>query len=153
MKDKMFVSIVIVLLIVLGIIATVLMLTHEEEEMPPPTAPPLCGMKVVTMTEVHMGLPTINPRPRPTDLKVVLKRNNTHSGYYEFQTDNDGPLAFESGDDVGTIHYADLADNQWVNLCDELRFTELYPDSDYEVFVFWAHTGDVITRRTFSTPP
>ena len=153
MKDRMFVSIVIVLSVLAGLITTVLVLTYEEEDLPPPKPPPWCPLRVVSSTEVHIGLPHILPRPRPTDLKVILIRNESHSGYYEFQTDDDGPLSLERGIDTGTVHYVDLVDNQLVNECDELRLTELNPDSNYELCLFWAHTGDEIWRKVFSTPP
>ena len=148
----MFVSIVIVLLIVLGMLATVLMLTHEEEDMPPPTGGPP-GKRIINSTSVAIELGRINPIPRPTDLRITLERNGTHSGQYDFQSDDDGPLVHVNGDVVGTIHYGDLADNQRVNVGDVLKIRELRPGSNYKLILSWSSTGDVIMTTSFSTPP
>lgn len=89
---------------------------------------------------------------KPTDLKVILELNDTQSGVYRFQSNDDDVLIFESGTDVATIHYVDLADNQQVNTGDVLKITDLYPDSDYVLKLIWSPTNDVVDTWKFSTP-
>jgi hypothetical protein len=108
--------------------------------------------RVLGPTSVEICFGRLNPEPKPTDLGIVLVRNGTDEGWYRFQGDDDGPLVLAGGVTVGTIVYADSEDNERVNRGDKLDITDLYPESDYKAILVWAPTGDVITRKTFSTP-
>ncbi len=152
MKERMFVSIAVALSIILGLITTVLVLTHEEEEERFNLGPG-CTRSVLSRTAVNIDFGYIDQSPRPTNLTITLERNDTHSGQYEFVSDEDGPLALVNGENMGTIHYVDLADNEKVNVGDMLKLTGLYPDSYYELVLSYASTGDVIMTCSFSTPP
>lgn len=149
-KDRMFVSIVVVLSILAGIVTTVLVLTHEEEE---PLVVDDPFLPLVGNTTAIYDFGRMNPTPKPTELKAVLELNGTDHGVYRFQSDDDDSLVFDSGTDICSMEYADLADNQRVNVGDVLRMTELYPDSQYVLRLIWAPTGDVIETWTFSTLP
>ncbi len=111
------------------------------------------GQKIVlSSTEVHVEFGKVSSDPRPTQLKIILIRNMTVEGTYVFTSDFDGPLALSSGTNVGTLTYADLADNERINTGDKLMITNLWPGSDYIIRMIWAPTGDQITSTTFSTP-
>ncbi|MCK5291669.1 MAG: type IV pilin N-terminal domain-containing protein [Thermoplasmata archaeon] len=93
----------------------------------------------------------VNPEPKPVDLELLLIRNGTDEGKYSFNGNNDGLLTHADGVDVGTLTYSDLADNQKVNIGDQLKMTNLYPNSDYTLKMIWTSSGDQITSTTFST--
>ncbi len=107
---------------------------------------------VISSTEVTYDFGKVNPEPKPVDLEIILVRNGTDEGKFSFSTNNDGPLTLSSGVNVGTLTYADLADNQKVNIGDQLRMTSLTPDSDYTLKMIWGQTGDQITSASFDTP-
>jgi hypothetical protein len=111
------------------------------------------GAKTVNSnTAVNVDFGKVNPEPYPVDLEIILVRNGTIEGKYSFSNNFDGPLILSAGADVGTLTYADLADNQKINIGDQLRMTNLAPDSDYTLKMIWGPTGDQITSTTFSTP-
>jgi hypothetical protein len=90
--------------------------------------------------------------PAPTDVKIVLS-NDTHSGTYTFPSfDHKILLNLESGDDMGTISYTDYADNQEINLADELRLENLGRESNYTLHVVWNSTDEILAMADFSTP-
>ncbi|MEE9115981.1 MAG: hypothetical protein V3U09_03700 [Thermoplasmata archaeon] len=137
-------------LVVLSIlVASFFILTLDEED-PPPVRP--LPPNAVGPTAANVDLGRYVPDLKPTNLKVILELNGTQSGIYRFQSNDDDVLIFESGTDIATIHYADLADNQHINLGDYLRITDLYPDSDYILKLIWSPTNDVIDTWKFSTP-
>ena len=137
------------LVILVVLVASFMMLTIEEED-PPPGSP--WPPNIIGPTAANVNLGRYVSDPNPTDLKVILELNGTHSGVYRFQSNDDDVLIFESGTDVATIHYVDLADNQQVNTGDVLKITDLYPDSDYVLELIWNPTNDVIDTWKFSTP-
>ncbi len=106
----------------------------------------------ISSTEVWMDFGRISPEPRPVDLEIILVANYTTDGLYTFATNNDGMLTLAAGSNVGTLTYVDLADNQRVNIGDQLRMTNLMPNSDYVLRMIWGPTGDQITSTGFSTP-
>ena len=108
--------------------------------------------RILSPTSVEFCFGNIRPEPKPTALEIILVRNATDEGRYNFQSDDDGPLVLASGVSIGTIVYADSEDNGRVNQGDKLDITGLYPASDYEIKLIWAPTGDLITKKTFSTP-
>ena len=111
------------------------------------------GAKTVNSnTAVDIDFGKVNPEPKPVDLEIILTRNNTDEGKYSFNNNDDGALVLASGVNLGTLTYADLADNQKVNIGDQLRMTGLSPNSDYTLKMIWTSTGDQITSTTFSTP-
>ena len=121
------------------LVASFFMLTLEEEDSPPGSPwPP----NIIGPTAANVDLGRYVPDLKPTDLKVILELNGTQSGIYRFQSNDDDVLIFESGTDIATIHYADLADNQHINLGDRLKITDLYPDSDYILKLIWSPTND-----------
>lgn len=90
--------------------------------------------------------------PAPTDVKIVLS-NDTHSGTYTFPSfDHKTLLVLESGDEMGTISYTDIADNQELNRADELRLENLGRESDYTLHVVWNPTDEILAMADFSTP-
>ena len=108
--------------------------------------------RVLSPTSVEVCFGTIRPEPKPTALEIILVRNATDEGRYNFQSDGDGPLVLAGGVTIGTIVYADSEDNERVNRGDKLDITGLHPTSSYEIYLIWTATGDVIARKTFSTP-
>jgi hypothetical protein len=109
---------------------------------------------VLSNTAVNVDFGKINPEPIPMDIEIILIRNGTAQGTYIFADNNDGSLYFAagSGTDVCDMEYSDLADNQRVNIGDQLKLTHLRPRSDYRIRMIWGPTGDQITSTTFSTP-
>jgi hypothetical protein len=105
-------------------------------------------------TEFYVDFGRINPEPRPMDIEIILVRNGTVQGTYVFASNDDGALSFlvGSGIDIADITYSDLADNQRVDIGDQLRLTQLSPNSDYRIMMIWYPTGDQISSTTFSTP-
>ncbi len=106
----------------------------------------------VSNTAYNVDFGKVNPEPQPIDLRIILIRNGTTEGMYSFSSNDDGPLYLDGGTNVGTLTYADLADNQRINIGDQLKLTNLYPNSDYTLKMVWGPTGDQITSTTFSTP-
>lgn len=107
----------------------------------------------VSSTAYNVDFGKVSGEPRPMDLEIILVMNVTNQGTYSFQTNDDGDLAFVqgSGSDIGDIEYADLANNQKINTGDTLYLTNLAPQSDYQIKMMWAPTGDQITSGSFST--
>lgn len=108
---------------------------------------------IVSPTEVLVDFSKLAPEPRPTLLTIKLMKDGEDIGTYAFQTDEDGPLILIEGEDVGNLTYSDLADNQKVNVGDRIRITNLSPNTDYVIAMFWAPTGDCMTETCFTTPP
>ncbi|MCK4445071.1 MAG: hypothetical protein KAW09_11045, partial [Thermoplasmata archaeon] len=147
----MFVSIVVVLIVIAVLTATVLVLMPEEEEEIPPTGNG--WLAILNSTAAKVDFRRIVPPPRPTELRITLEMNETFTGSYRFQNDEDGWLVFESGMDLATIYYSDLADNREVNMGDRLRLENLYPGSEYSMRILWAATNELIAEGKFKMPP
>lgn len=105
----------------------------------------------ISNTAYDVDFGKISPEPQPMDLKIILVRNLTVEGTYSFTSNFDGPLSLTGGTNVGTLTYADLADNEKVNIGDRLRLRNLAPNSDYTLKMIWGPTGDQITSTTFTT--
>jgi hypothetical protein len=110
------------------------------------------GPKTIGPEEVTVEFGRVTPRPEPVDMNLVLVRNGTTAGRYAFASNNDGELTFFNGEEVGTLTYADLADNERIDIGDKIVLTNLAPDSNYELIMIWVPTGDDVTSTTFSTP-
>lgn len=107
-------------------------------------------VEVLSPTNVEVDFGKISGEPRPMDLQVELEWN-LWRGLYSFGNNGDGELILSNGNRVGTIKFADLADNWKVNIGDQLRITDLVPDSNYIIRLYWEPTGDLITSTSFST--
>ena len=107
--------------------------------------------KILDSTSVNVDFARITPEQRPVDLEIVLVRNDTSEGKYSFSGNDDGDLILKSGADLGTLTYADLADNQKVNIGDHVKLRGLAPNSEYTMSMLWVPTGDQITSTTFRT--
>jgi flagellin-like protein len=107
----------------------------------------------VSSTAYNVEFGKVSGEPRPMDLEIILVMNLTSQGTYSFASNDDGDLTFVvgSGADIGDIAYADLANNQKVNTGDALSLTNLAPQSDYQLKMMWAPTGDQIAPTSFST--
>ncbi len=123
--------------------------------MTPPTDLPPTGVltppKYLDATTVDIEFAKLNPEPAPMKLEISLIRNGTEEGKYGFSSNDDGVLTLISGQDVGTLTYYDLADNQKVNIGDRIRLSDLTPNSDYNLIVIWSPSGDKITSKEFRT--
>jgi hypothetical protein len=108
---------------------------------------------IISSTGAHVYFGKVFPDPRPTSMTIKLMKDDEDIGIYAFQTDEDGPLLLVDGEDVGTLTYVDLADNQKVNIGDVIRITNLSPNTDYVIAMFWDLTGDCMTETYFTTPP
>jgi hypothetical protein len=105
----------------------------------------------VSCTAFNIDFGKVSGEPPPMNLEIILFRNLTDEGTYQFVSNDDGPLSFVFGTDIVDIVYADLANNQKVNTGDVLKLTNLAPSSDYHIKMIWAPTGDQITSGSFST--
>ncbi len=155
-KLALWIVVIVVILIVVPIIMSVILYLMVIGVAPNGHYVPTGSwgsMTIVSRTEIVVDFGRISPEPEPVDLAIILRRNGTQEGMYTFATNNDGPLILTSGSDVGTLRYADLADNQRVNIGDQLRMSNLTPGSDYVVIMIWNPTGDQLAARPFSTPP
>jgi hypothetical protein len=110
------------------------------------------GSKTVGQ-EVTVEFGHMSSQQKPTDLNLVLIMNDTTAGRYAFTSNNDGELIFFNGEEVGTLTYSDLADNERIDAGDEIALTDLAPGSDFELLMIWAPTGDRMASTTFTTPP
>ena len=156
--DKKIMTIVLIIVIVIFVVPTVLaaVLYFVVIDLAPsgpviPTGtwgPPT----PIGSTHYNVDFGRINPEPRPMDIEIILVRNGTVEGFYRFSSNDDGVLTLVRGTNVGTLTYADLADNQRVGIGDQLKLTSLNPMSDYRLVMIWGATGDQITSTTFSTP-
>jgi hypothetical protein len=159
--DKKIVKIVIIVVIVVLVLPTVLaaILYFMVIGLAPSGISVPTGVWgtviIVSSTAVNIDFGRINPEPNPMDIDIVLVRNGTTQGMYRFGSPFDGVLSFSvgSGIDIADISYSDLADNQRVNVGDQLQLTRLNPNSDYRIMMIWGPTGDQISSRNFSTPP
>jgi hypothetical protein len=159
-EDRTILILVVVLIIVFVVLPIVLSavlywwvigLAPETDYYDVPTG--VWGSKtVLSSTSVNVEFGKVSGDPRPMDLEIMLVRDGTFQGRYEFSTNNDGALVFMRGSDIADIGYSDLADNQRVNTGDFLILTSLSPSSDYTLRMIWGPTGDQITSTTFSTP-
>jgi hypothetical protein len=156
-KDRKFLVIalvVITILVMVSIISVVLYLMVIWVGISPITIPD--GQwgppEVHSPTEVDIPFARMDDRTRPVQLEIVLVRNLTDQGIYNFYNNDDGQLTHTSGTDVGTLTYEDLEDDRRVNPGDRIEMTELSPASDYTIIMIWAPTGDMITSGDFSTP-
>ena len=157
-NDKTLLIVVVVVIAVFVVVPIILsavlysMVTgFEPRGMVVPTG--TWGAKtVVSSTSVIVEFGKINPEPMPVELDIILIRNGTVHGMYSFSSNDDGTLVLTQGSDVGTLFYHDLADNQRINIGDQLEMASLYSNSDYTIKMIWGPTGDQITSTTFSTP-
>ena len=108
---------------------------------------------IVGPTSVNVDFGDIQGEPRPVDLQVELEWDMLIVGSYVFVHNGEGELILSSGQAVGRITYADLSDNWKVNIGDQLKITNLEPDSNYIIRLYWGPTGDLITSTSFSTTP
>jgi hypothetical protein len=151
----LIVIVVIVLFVVVPAILGALLYSMVVGFVPrPPEAPTgVWGMKMpVSDTEYRIDFGKVTTEPKPIDLEIILELNGTTEGVYSFSTNDDGALTLSAGMNVCTMTYHDLADNQKINVGDQLRLTGLSPRSDYTIKMMWAPTGDQITSANFSTP-
>jgi flagellin-like protein len=107
--------------------------------------------ELITSTEVNVGWARISSDTKPMDLEIVLVLNSTSEGTYSFTSDDDGVLTVTDGIDVGTLTYADLANNGKVNSGDAIKMTNLVPGSDYKLIMLWKPMGDQMDFTTFTT--
>lgn len=143
-------------LVLVGVFASYILLQPDASD---ESAEPECewkggifSLRIFNSSSVELCFGKIPRDPKPTNLEIILVRNETDEGWYEFQSDDDGPLILAGGVNEGSLVYADSEDNERVNLGDKIDLTSLYPASDYEILLIWAPTGDLIAKRTFSTP-
>jgi hypothetical protein len=108
-------------------------------------------VEVLDSTSVIVEFGKVGGEPRPMDLQIELALDRWHEWSYSFEHNGDGELIPQNGNAVASITYADLADNQKVNVGDRLSITGLEPDTEYTINLIWASTGDLITSTTFST--
>ncbi len=163
MKKKMFIRkdeegvspviatiLMVAITVVLAAVLYIMVITMTGPGRVPPTGT-WGKTEVKSSTEATADFGVITPEQRPMDLKIVLIRNETAQGLYSFSNNDDGTLILESGEDVGTLTYMDLMDNQRVNNGDKMRMTDLAPGSSYELIMAWVPTGDQIDSTTFTT--
>lgn len=160
-QDNTALTIVLVLVIIFVVLPVILsvVLYFFVIGLPPSSGnfgdPPTTqwgSIDVRSSTSADIQFMRFSYEPRPTQLRIILVRNGTDEGTYTFPTNDDGLLTLTDGTDVGTLTYADLADNQRVNAGDEIRMTNLMPGGDYTIIMMWSPTGDQITSKNFSTP-
>jgi flagellin-like protein len=108
--------------------------------------------KIISSTEVNVGWAKISADTRPMELEIVLVLNLSSEGTYTFTSDDDGVLTVTDGNDVGTLTYADLANNGKVNTGDAIKMTNLTPGTDYKLIMLWKQEGDQMDFATFTTP-
>jgi len=111
-----------------------------------------CEPEIVGPTEVHVAFGDFTLLTNPTDLEIVLVRDNDESGRYTFQSTQSDDLLLVSGQNVGTLYYNDFANNDKINRGDEMQMTDLLPDSDYAIMMYWVVNGDLLAETSFSTP-
>ncbi len=159
--DKKILIIVLIIVIVIFVLPTVMaavlyfvVIGLAPTDFPDSLVPTgTWGAKtLVSSTAINIDFGKVNPEPRPVDLEIILVRNWTTEGVYSFSGNDDGVLTLSRGVDIGTLTYADLADNQRINIGDQLKLTGLNPNSDYRIIMIWVPTGDQITSTGFSTP-
>lgn len=110
------------------------------------------GAKTIkSNSEVDIDFGKVNPEPKPMDLEIILIRNGTDEGMYNFANNDDGQLVLANGPNIGTLTYNDLSDNQKVNIGDQLKMTNLAPGSAYVLKMIWTSSGDQITSTSFDT--
>jgi flagellin-like protein len=107
--------------------------------------------EVKSSTEVNVGWAKISSDTKPLELEMVLIMNSTGEGTYSFTSNDDGVLIVSEGDDIGTLTYADLANNGKVNTGDTMKMTNLVPGSEYKLIMLWKPKGDSMDSTTFTT--
>jgi hypothetical protein len=152
----------VAMFVILLLVLSAIVVYYPEEEEGDKLCPGIAGgdvgstwgiKNVINSTVVDVCFGKVNPNPRPTSLTIKLMKDDEDIGTYAFQTDEDGPLLLIDGEDVGTLTFVDLADNQKVNVGDVIRITNLTPDSVYVIAMYWVPTGDCIAETYFTTPP
>jgi len=155
-KDEEGVSPVIATILMIAItvvLAAVLYLMNSCTPYIPQTPTGDWGDKtVVGSTEVVVEYGPMNLRVMPMNLELILVMNDDTEGKYRYSSNDDGELTQAGGAYIGTLTYEDLADNQQIDIGDEIILSDLAPNSNYELIMAWAPTGDQIATTTFSTP-
>ncbi|MCK5292279.1 MAG: hypothetical protein KAR39_09735 [Thermoplasmata archaeon] len=160
--DKKIVILLVIVIIVIMVVPmiTAAILYSFVRDLGPTDLPPSSHVPVgawgdktiMSPTEVWVDFGWLSPAPRPVDLQIILRKNDTDEARYYFVHDRADTLDLVVGIWLGTMTYVDLADNQLVDMGDQLRMTGLAPNSDYLLRMIYYPTGDQITMTSFSTP-
>ncbi len=103
-------------------------------------------------TKADIYVSNFNRDPPATDFRVILMRDMTFGGTYEFPSAGNCQLELVSGQNVGTLYYQDTNNNMDLDPGDEISITNLKPDSFYEITIIYIPTGYEATFNAFSTP-
>jgi hypothetical protein len=120
-----------------------------------PSPPPIGTfdeIEVVDPSSVTVQFGQIDPQQKPMKLEIVLEKNGVTESRYWFVSNKDRELLLRDGEDIGTLTYADLADNQMIDVGDMLLITNLESGSDFTITMKRMITGDPIASKAFSTP-
>jgi hypothetical protein len=111
------------------------------------------SVNVTSPTDATMLLGNFSRDPAATEFRLVLEREGTVQGTYDFPSDTDCELVFAYGTDIADLFYVDLNDNLELDPGDEISIVNLTPDSFYEVTIIYIPTGYDSTYSSFWTPP
>lgn len=110
------------------------------------------SVEVEGPTKARVQLTNFSRDPAATEFEVIVMRDGTFEGTYQFTNDHDCDLVLKSGQDVGSLSYRDTNNNFELDPGDEISMTDLMPDSSYEVIIVYLSTGYHSTYASFRTP-
>lgn len=110
------------------------------------------SVEVEGPTKATVQLTNFSRDPAATEFEVIVIRDGTFEGAYQFTNDHDCDLVLKSGQDVGSLSYRDLNNNFELDPGDEISMSDLMPDSSYEVIIVYLPNGYHSTYASFRTP-
>ncbi len=110
-----------------------------------------CEDTTVSSTEATVEFGEMSRKIRPTNLEFILIRNSTTEARYGFLSNYDKDLVLKKGSDLGTLTFENHGDDICVDAGDEMKLTNLAPNSTYILKMIWAPTGDEMASIRFST--
>ncbi len=110
------------------------------------------SVEVEGPTKAKVQLTNFSRDPAATEFEVIVRRDGTSEGTYQFTNDHDCDLILVRGQDVGSLSYRDMNNNFELDPGDEISMTDLTPDSYYEVIIIYLPTGYDSTYAGFWTP-
>lgn len=110
------------------------------------------SVEVEGPTKAKVRLDHFSRDPAATEFEVIVIRDGSFQGTYQFTNDHDCDLVLKNGQDVGSLSYQDLNNNFELDPGDEISMSDLTPDSFYEVRIIYLPTGYDSSYASFRTP-
>ncbi len=109
------------------------------------------SVNVESPTKATIHLSNFTRDPAATEFRLILERDDSSQGTYEFPTDTDCELVLVDGMDIADLYYVDSNRNLELDPGDEISITNLTPSSFYQVTIIYIPNGYESTYCAFWT--